>query len=414
MTRYAHHRFLYFSRYLALVLALVACQAPPSDDPRPRGQILLWHSLDEAQTVVLDELLGRFIEINPEAEIISLAVPPEALLQRYRDTASLGLGPDLLIAPAIWIGDLAQAGLIRSLTRADFGANDYVAPAILAARAGETIYGLPLSVAPPALYYHRDQVTSPPDTLEELLAEAEAGQEVAMSAAFDQAYWGIGAFGGGLFDLAGEPVLADSGFAGWLAWLKSAQEAPGVVLLRDGDVLLDLFIAGRVAYLVAGPERLGTLREAVPAEQLGVAPLPAGPAGPAAPLIQAQAAMINAASSPRQAALALALAQFLTNAEQSIILMREAGLVPANRRIQVDNRVFPQLASFVAARQGAVVVPGDLPWPDFFAVGDAIYANVLAGVLTPDEAVCQFAREVNVLRGRPPDAALPPGCPAGG
>ena len=369
------------------------CRAPLPAGAQS-GRVLLWHSFNETETPVLNQILQQYQEIHPQTRIISVMVPAAEMQRRYQETADLGLGPDLFIGSSDWVRELADAGLIRGLERGDWGGNDYLAAAVLALRYQERLYGLPLSLQPVALFYNRDLVAAPAATLTEWLQQAEAGQRIALSPRFRQMYWGIGLFGDVLFNTAEDFELRDSGFDPWLDWLKTAQESPGVILLRDETTLQNLFIQEQVAYYVARPPVIPALTAAMAAGKLAVAPLPSLPGRRATPLLPVDAVMLNTASSQRQQRLALSLAQFLTNPEQSLIFLREAGRVPANRQVRVDARVYPLLAGFVAQSQSAVVIPNWIDLPAFTALGDAVYSNVLAGVLSPAAAVCQFGLDV--------------------
>jgi maltose-binding protein MalE len=74
-------------------------------------------------------------------------------------------------------------------------------------------FGIPLALAPRAMYYNKSIVSSPPTTLDELLQEAAAGHSVAFVPRFTEAHWGIQAFGDGLFDDQARFTLAESGFS---------------------------------------------------------------------------------------------------------------------------------------------------------------------------------------------------------
>jgi multiple sugar transport system substrate-binding protein len=380
------------ARLILLAIALSACRPQPGGEDALRGRILLWHGLAEGETAVLEDILAQYEAIHPGTKIISVAVAPEALRQQYAETASLGLGPDLLLAPAAWAGELAEAELLRTVESGDFGANDYSQAALASLRAGDAYLGLPFALEPAALVVNRALATVPPESLAVMLGQADAGFAVGLNLSFDQIYWGIGAFGDPLVDVDGRLSLADSGLEAWLDWLKTAQETAGVVLLRDDETLGELFLSGRLAYLVAGPDFLPVLAERMDLETLSVVPLPAGPAGEAAPLIHTEALMLNAASSRDQARLALAVAQFLTNTEQSTRLMRENQIVPANRRVRVDRQVYPLLAGFVSQSRQATALPPSVPLSALVELGDTAVTNVLAGVLTPEEAVCQLVQ----------------------
>lgn len=391
-------------------LLLSGCRAAlPAAEPG--GRVLLWHSFNETETPILNQILQQYQEIHPQTRIISVMIPAAEMQRRYQETADLGLGPDLFIGRSDWIRELADAGLIRGLERNDWGGNDYLAAAALALRYQEQFYGLPLSLQPVALFYNPTLVAAPAADLDEWLQQAEAGQRIALTPRFGQMYWGIGVFGDVLFDNAENFELRDSGFNAWLDWLKAAQESPGVIMLRDETTLQNLFIQEQVAYYVARPDVIPALTAAMDAGKFAVAPLPALPGRRATPLLPVDAVMLNTASSQRQQRVALSLAQFLTNPEQSLILLRDAGRVPANRQVRVDARVYPLLAGFVAQSQTAVVIPNWVDLPAFTALGDAVYSNVLAGVLSSAGAVCQFGLDVARTQSVPlTEFTLPEGC----
>lgn len=396
-----------YKRFIFLLISissLVACQATPQGDDL-QGRILLWHGWSEEEAAVLDEILASFSEIYPDVTIVSAAVPPAELRQQYRDTAELGLGPDLLIAPNDWVHGLADEGLIEEISSEAVDTDLYLSTAVESLRYQDKVYGLPLSLRPVALYYNADLLADeempvqPAATLEELLAQAAAGHRVALNTGFDQAFWGIQAFGGRLFDENGRVVLDQGGFANWLSWLKNAQEAPGMILDRDDETLRTLFLEENATYYTAGPEALATLRETLGETAVGVAPLPAGPNGPAGPLLKTEALLFSHASSSHQKRLALELARFLANAEQNAVLMRETGRVPANRRVRVDANAFPAIAGFAAQARTAVPLT-NLPQLEMVReLGDDIYRQVLLGVVDVTEATYEITNRVNESHG---------------
>lgn len=388
---------------LLFCLLLVACT--PSDG-RLSGRILLWHSFDEADTVVLGQILAKFGEIYPDVQVVSAAVPPDDLLTRYEYTAAQGLGPDLLIGPNDWVYELAQDELIQDISREMSDTRVYLASAVETLRLSDPslsqdpvpLYGLPLSLRPVALYYNTQLVSTPATTLEELLAHAADEQPVALNTDFDEAFWGVKAFGGQLFDESGRVILDQGGFANWLNWLKNAQSAPGMILNKDDLTLRELFIEEKAAYYVAGPEILPLLQEQMEGT-LGVVPLPAGPHDRSGPLLRVEAIMFNPASSDNQSELALELAEFLTNAEQNTVLMRETGRVPANGRVRVDPRAFPVVAGF-AAQAGSAVPMSNLPQMALVGeLGNNTYTEVLQGATDLTVATLKLTNQVNETFG---------------
>ncbi|GJM40207.1 MAG: hypothetical protein DHS20C20_04890 [Ardenticatenaceae bacterium] len=381
-----------------------------------QGRILFWHDWDGEDTAVLNELIDGFHALHPEVRVVTIAVPSGMLRQRYEETASLGLGPDLLILSDADVRPFADTNLIRPLLDEEINAEKFLSTALDSLRYQDALYGLPLSLRPVALYYNAEQVEQPARTLEVLLQQAEAGQNVALNSQFTTSLWGISTFGGTLFNDEGQVVLDQGGFTNWLNWLKTAQEIPGITLDRNDATLRDLFVSERVAYYVGGPQALPDLRERMGEAKVRATSLPAGPNGPSGPLLQVEAILFNQASSEQQAELALALADYLTNAEQNARLMRGTDRVPANRLVRVDQQLFPVIAGFIAQARTAVTVPQLTQMDTLIAEGDDMLRGVLTGLVDVNEAAQQLAQSVNDPSGLnpPPDLPLVADCDTAG
>lgn len=410
------NRFLPGFTSLLLAFLLTGCNALPGDSLNLTGNVLLWHSWDEADTLVLEQVLERVTEIEPGTAVIAVHVPADELLDQYILTTEQGVGPDLLLGSSEWTGQLVEAGVVRPI---DFGERELVqylptAMATLQVRTDgqeSAFFGFPLSLYPVALYRNTRMAATSPITLDEMLAHAEAGESVALVPRFQPAYWGIQAFGDGLFDTAGTFTLAQSGFTEWLTWLNDVQHEPGIILNVDETALQEMFMEQRVAYFATGPEDLRLFSEALGEDSIGVAPLPSGPVGLSGPLLPVEAVMLSTASSQVQSKIALAVARFLTNPQQSTTFMRELGRVPANRYVEVDPRVYPVLSGFAQQSRTAVALPNDLDRQAFYVLGDRAYASALSGVATPEEAVCEFGLAVVELQGYDESQAdLPQDC----
>lgn len=398
---------------LVAALILAGCRAEQSEEEL-RGRIILWHSWSEAEAAVLDESLAEYQQLHPGVLVIEVALPQDQLLEEFIDAGNDGLGPGLLIGRNGWIGELAGAGLLQSLFPVE-AENAYFTARNRALTEYEgDVYGVPLFLAPQALYYNKDMVNEPPNSLDGLLQEASVGNRLAFVPRFEAAYWGIQAFGDGLFDSQGLFTLSGSGFAEWLAWLAEAQQSPGVILNVDDTSLLELFASEQIAYYVAGPEKQDEIMALMDHEdpfEYGVVPLPNGPNGSAGPLLPADTLLIYAFASDRQKQIATSLAYFLANQQQSVRFMREMDRVPANPAVSVDRRVYPIVSGFARQTQSAVVIPNEVSTNALAAAGDRVYISVLSGLLTPDEAVCRFGQEVAAFQGyTAADMSLPEGC----
>ena len=347
---------------LIFLLVLSSCQLNTPDEGL-NGRITIWHSWSPGETVILNETLTQFQEIHPQVHISTVAFPYDQLLDEFMTAGTEGLGPTLLFGTDSWIGDLAEVELISPLSHETTKLDLFnVRNAAITQYQGQQ-FGVPLSLAPHALYFNKSLVSTPPVTLDELLAEAAAGRTVAFVPRFTKAYWGIQAFGEGLFDDQARFTLAESGFTERLSWLDEAQSAPGVIMNIDDESLMALFALGQVAYYVAGPEKQALIVSMINEEnpfEMGIAPLPGNQASPSGPILSAEIIMFYEFASPEERIVADELAAFLVNQQQSIRFLRELDRVPANPNVRVDLRIYPQVYGFAQQSKTAVVIPNEI------------------------------------------------------
>ena len=398
---------------LILLLILCGCQIGTPNDGL-NGRITLWHSWPPADAFVLEQALSQFQEIHPNVEITTTAFPGDQIFTEFMAAGEEGLGPTLFLGIDSWVGDLADAGLIQPLSPEMAALSLFNERNLAITQYQGQQFGIPLALAPRAMYYNKSIVSSPPTTLDELLQEAAAGHSVAFVPRFTQAYWGIQAFGEGLFDDQARFTLVESGFTEWLSWLNEAQSAPGMIMNVDDESLLALFASGQVAYYVAGPESQALIASLINEDEpfeVGVTPLPGLPEAPAGPLLPAEIIMFYTFASHNEAIIADELANFLVNQQQGIRFLRELDRVPANPSVRVDVRVYPNVYGFAQQSRTAVVIPNEIAADPFVEAGNRAYVNVLSGTLLPAEAVCNFGREVAEFQGyTQATMSVPEGC----
>jgi len=428
------HRFVIVALFCCIAGFLTSCTftTQRNADDALRGQILLWHDRTGLEADVFESVIQDFVELHPQVNIQVTAVDRETMLDRFLAASDSGLGPDLFLGPSDWIAELADPDYILSVpeavahraqvhdgdaqTAADPVADlaqRYSASTLRTATYRDTLYGMPESLDVQALYYNKQLVDTPASTLDELLAQAAEGQTVAISTAFMDVFWGVQAFGGQLFDKDGRIVLAQGGLANWLNWLRTARNAPGMILDANRAELQNRFRQGEVAYYVGYASDYDDIvhlrNEAPPTEQtpdpvqppleldeqtVGVALLPNGPIGNAGPFLHVESFFFNSASSAQQTALSLAVAEYVTNAEQAVILMREARLPPANTWVRVNPRLHPNMASFVAQARSAVPLPSGQVTDAMVQRGTALYRQSIEGVISPAQAAAELTGSI--------------------
>jgi len=361
------------------------------------GPLLVWHGWDENRDAALRQSVATFVGLNPAAAVIVDRIDPAELQERFAEAAAAGFGPNLLIGPSAWIRELADQGLILPI-----GAD--LSPATLERYHANTVsslgyqnqlYGLPLSMDTQILYYNRGLVAEPATTLDQLMAQGQSGIEIGINSTFSQMFWGIRAFGGRLFDESRQVALDRGGFANWLNWLKIAQEIPAFIFSTDQTTLRNRFVEGRLGYLVDSTTAFPALQTTMDPAQIGVAPLPSGPTGSAGPFLYVEAGMFSSASSAVQHALALNLAQFLTNAEQQTGFMRQIGKIPTNSRVRISPRLNPNISVFSTQARSAVPFPNESVIEIVRRWGNDGLTKMLEGLLTPAEAARHITAQIN-------------------
>ncbi|MBI1296166.1 extracellular solute-binding protein [bacterium] len=375
---------------------------PPREEPS--GSILVWHSWPEEDTPILLDVVQRYIDLHPDAKIALSRVPPEDLLTRFEEAAGIGFGPDLLLAPSDYILPLAQSDLIMHVVINEMVRDRFLPASLDALHYNGQLYGLPLTLHTSGLYYNRSIVEEPARTVDELLAAAQSGVEIGLSPSFENAYWGLRAFGGRLFNEEGRAILDQGGFANWLNWLSLAQDIPAFVLSNDQSALRTLFIEGQLGYLIDRSTAWDELSAGLDPSRIGVLPLPTGPTGSPAPLLGVNALLFSAASSSPQQVLAQDLAAFLTNVEQQTTFMRQTERIPANTRVRINARLSPVVASFAEQARASVALPLSDQINDIVRLGNEAYTRVLEGVVTPAEAAADATAAVNESLGFAPTA----------
>lgn len=384
------------------LISLVGCGAASEQNSEDEnnvsadidGRIMLWHSWPEGEADALQAQIDSFERLHPDVRVVVAALSQDEILDRYKNTAALGLGPDLLLGNSRWLSTLVETETIRPVVDSDLDLGRFYPAAVQLVTLEEKRWGVPITLSAPALFYNTGLVETPPVTFEELLQQAEDGRAVGLHTGATSAYLGIQAFGDPLISEEGDELrLKVNGLIAWVSWLKEAQTNPNVILSKDEETLSRLFDRGDIAYTIGGFEDRGRYEEALTQKdekELGIAPLPAGPIGPARPLIEADVLYFNRASSDRQFRLAQQLARFLSNSEQNSTLMRDVGRVPANQRVRVNSRAYPEVAPFVQSGRTAVVIPLALETLITQTLDDSVYTAVLTGVEEPEAAVCAW------------------------
>jgi arabinogalactan oligomer / maltooligosaccharide transport system substrate-binding protein len=379
---------------LIATFALAACapatQAPvpaepgaPAEPAEPMvevTEVTFWHAYGtgSAEEVALAKVLAQAGTDLPQYKINVLQVPFNDIYNKYRVDVAAGGGPDMFIAPNDDLGNDARAGLIADITDLAAGKLGAYAPLAVEGMSVEgKLYGIPESLKAVAFWYNKDLLPEAPKTTAELQALMEGGTPISLSYGCYHHYGFFGAFGGEIFD-ANWKVVADQGGVAdamdYLNGLYQVSVANGWPK-NDSDGLAP-FTEGKVAAITNGNWAMGDYKTAL-GDKLAVAPLPSGPGGPANPMLGVDGFYFSPNSANKEAALEVAL--YLTGQNAQLIMMNEAGHVPARTDVEITD---PLIQGLVDAFTTGFVRPQvpelGLYWSNFCGTDEVFEKGVSA------------------------------------
>lgn len=364
----------------SFVLAACGGGAAPAAPAAQKTTVTFWHAYGtgSAEEVALTKLLEQAKTDLPNIEINALQVPFNDIFNKYRTDVAAGGGPDMFIAPNDDLGNDARAGLIADITDLASGKLGAYAPLSVEGMSVEgKLYGIPESLKAVAFWYNKDMLPAAPKTTDELKALMEGGTPISLSYGCYH-HWGFfGAFGGKIFDSNWKVIADQGGVADAMAYLNDLYQiskANGWPK-NDSDGLAP-FSEGKVAAITNGNWAMGDYKKAL-GDKLAVAPLPSGPGGPSNPLLGVDGFYFNPNSANKEAALEVAL--YLTSKNAQLIMMNEAGHVPARTDVEITD---PLMKSLVEAFKTGYVRPQvpqlGLYWSNFCGTDEVFEKGVPA------------------------------------
>lgn len=168
--------------FAAIMLAAITCgQRPGSQSNSPRT-LSLWHSYNNDETRVFNEIIADYQKQNPHIKIVAERVPFDGLLPKLTSAAIAHRTPDIARVDIGHIPRLAWGKAIEPLDA--FGAEKLtqgmhriarpVASVLMPGKTASEIFAIPDQLTTVALYYNKDLMAAAgvavPRTLSELKA----------------------------------------------------------------------------------------------------------------------------------------------------------------------------------------------------------------------------------------------------
>ena len=370
--------------------------------------ITFWQTMNEEETKTLKTIVAAFQRANPTIKVNTVYVPFDQAQAKFATAAQGGKAPTVLRAEIAWIADYAARGFLSDLTKYVSAADrrDFLPSAFAYGLWKGKTYAVPQVTDAPALLYNkaifRAKGVAVPTTIAQLEAACKkfgdgAGIFLRGDAYFVQPW--IWAYGGGLVNpLTKEILIATKGsIAGMTAYKRlfsSSCAFKNEDFANDYNNAQAAFKNGDVAMIENGPWATADVlsgKAFANKANLGVAPIPRGPAGQGSP-VGGHSYVIS--RNARDVAAAYKFISFLSKASNQATLAAKNNLLPTrksayNAPIVKSNAIISAfLKQMLVARARPVLPEGGAIYTDF---GPNVQ-KVLLGQSTPAQGMNAVAQ----------------------
>lgn len=317
-------------------------------------EIEYWQYIFDTRVEAMDRLIEMFEAENPDITVKQVTFPYADYQTRVIAANLAGNGPDVLQLFYGWTDTFVDAGALQPLSQEAFPhemIEEEFFPIVGAMVRDGEYYGLPTAVRSLALFYNKDLfaaagIDNPPDTLDELVADAialtqrDAGGNITTEgitidmAGQDHQWWRealVRQFGGAPYSDDNRTVTYDSeaGVAAtrWYTDLVTEHQVGTSGFMDEGQAA---FRAGRAAMTIDGTFRLGAFG-GIEDFEWGVTELPANNDGLRSNYASYFANGIGADAEGEALEAAEKFLAFITTPEAMQVWLEVVGELPARR-----------------------------------------------------------------------------------
>ncbi|MHA6297148.1 extracellular solute-binding protein [Devosia sp. CAU 1758] len=320
-------------------------------------EIEYWQYVFDSRIEAMDQLIANFEEANPDITVKHTTFPYADYQTRVVAAKVAGQGPDVVQLFYGWTDQFVNGGLIQPLDPAVFPHDEIESdffPIVSAMKRGDDYYGLPTAVRSLALFYNKaifeEAGIEAPDTLDELLAAAEATTKrdgggnitsagITMDMAGQDHHWWrevlVRQMGGEPYDADGNVAYDSEAGAEALKFYTDLQTEQNVGLIGFMDEGQAAFRAGMAAMTIDGTFRLGAF--ANNPFEWGVVELPADANGLRSNYSSYFANGIGATAEGEELEAAQKFLAYISSAEAMEVWLETVGELPARRDVALTD-----------------------------------------------------------------------------
>ena len=371
-------------------------------------KLTVWSTMGKMETEALEGVLKTFQERNPAIQVQMESIFFYQGKSKFESAAKAGVAPDVMRADRFWIPGFAKAGYIQELDQVALSEEmaDLFPIAREAVNVDGKVYGLPHAIDCLALFYNKahflEAGVSPPDSFDQFrdtASKLSSGEKGRFGFFMNPDGWYfepfLFGFGGKYFESGRLVIQSDQTLKAvhFLQDLKDTQHALPPVNLRTDTykMMMQSFKSGQISMMMNGP---WGIRDALSGTafkdnvgNLGMAPLPKGPAGRFSP-IGIQNWVISSTCKSRKEA--LTLIRFLCSSEVEGIISKKNFGLPARLSLFSDPELKkdPFLGPFLRQiQEGSALPDTSAERGELYGVISEFLVKVLNGDLSPEDAM---------------------------
>ncbi|MNB79550.1 putative ABC transporter-binding protein precursor [compost metagenome] len=286
---------------LAAALLLPSCSA--GGNTGNPVELVFWTTTSESESLFFRQMITEFENTHPNIRVTLFKKAFSSASNEYKNAILGGQSIDVLRADNTWIPEYADLDIIMPLDRlaADRELSRFVPTALSAVTYQGQVYGLPSVMEVPALMYNKALLKeagydNPPQTMDELktMAKALSGPDRYGLYVTEDSYFAlpfVWAFGGDTVTADRKIEISSAASQMAFAFMRElrTEGASQPYAGFDGwyDTMMHDFGLGKAAMVINGPWAVADLlktKEFADPGNLGVAPVPKGPAGQGSPI----------------------------------------------------------------------------------------------------------------------------------
>ncbi len=360
------------------------------------SKIVIWCS--EKQVDILQRL-GEEYKAKTGIDVEVQQMDFGSIKPKFLNAAQAGNGPDIIVGPHDWVGELVVNGLLEPISVLP-EKDEYYKTALDAFTFNGKLYGVPYAMEAVALIYNKDYVENLPKSMEDLIKMAKdidkeyEGEVRGFIYDVTNFYFSapfIFGYGGYVFKRTPNGLdVHDIGLdnEGAIKGAKLIKRFFDEGILQPGDnynIMDSLFKEGSAAMIINGPWAVKAYKEA--GIDYGVAPIPdLEPGKRAKPFVGVQGFMVNAKSHNKIAALDFLL-NFMAKKDIFYKLYLADPRLPSRKDVLSMVKDNPDIVGFTESASSGIPMPNV---PEMAAVwgamGDALNL-IVNGKATPEEAM---------------------------